>query len=73
MHVARFVAGLVVLLLVTVFVVTLASEAQQAASLHRVGFLAPLSASDLQGGHLLQAFRQGLRELGYVEGPVAHD
>ena len=66
MHVARFVA-VRVLLLVTMFVVTPASVAQQAASLPRVGFLTP-SASDLGGERYFRAFRQSLRELGYVEG-----
>lgn len=45
-----------------------ASEAQQAATLFRVGFLLPLSLSDLRGQRFLLTFRQGLRELGYVEG-----
>src|SRR5262245_66631985 len=67
MHVARFVPVLVVLLLSTMFVVTRASEAQRAASLPGVGFLTPQS-SDLGGERFLRAFRQGLRELGYVEG-----
>jgi len=39
-------------------------EAQQPARVHRIGYLA--SASGL--GPLEEAFRQGLRELGYVEG-----
>lgn len=45
----------------------LASFAQQAAKIARIGFLHPASpegVSDLR----LQAFRAGLRELGYVEG-----
>jgi len=68
MHVARFVAAvLVVVLLSTMFVVTRATEAQRAASLPGVGFLTPQS-SDLGGERFLRAFRQGLRELGYVEG-----
>jgi putative tryptophan/tyrosine transport system substrate-binding protein len=42
----------------------LAAEAQQAAKVARIGYLAAnLTASP----HLLEAFRQGLRELGYVE------
>jgi putative tryptophan/tyrosine transport system substrate-binding protein len=42
-----------------------ASEAQQAAKIARIGYLAPnLTASP----HLHEAFRQGLRDLGYVEG-----
>jgi putative tryptophan/tyrosine transport system substrate-binding protein len=43
----------------------LAAEAQQAAKIARIGYLAPnLAASP----HLHEAFRQGLRDLGYVEG-----
>jgi putative ABC transport system substrate-binding protein len=43
----------------------LAGEAQQAAKIPRIGWLAnnPTAAP-----HLLEAFRQGLRDLGYVEG-----
>src|SRR5690348_955497 len=43
----------------------LAAEAQQAAKVARIGFLSlNLSASP----HLPEAFRQGLRDVGYVEG-----
>ncbi len=43
----------------------LAAEAQQAAKIARIGFL----SGSLGGGpHLPEAFRQGLRDLGYVEG-----
>ena len=41
-------------------------QAQPAEKMYRIGYLSSLSAS---GGRLqLEAFRQGLRELGYVEG-----
>ena len=43
-----------------------AAEAQQAARVPRIGFLGSGSPSTNQ--HLIEAFRQGLRELGYVEG-----
>jgi putative ABC transport system substrate-binding protein len=43
----------------------LAVEAQQAAKIARIGYLAPNLAT---GSHLREAFRQGLRDLGYVEG-----
>ena len=43
----------------------LAAGAQQAAKIARVGFLATSLAT---GPHLTDAFRQGLRDLGYVEG-----
>src|SRR5260370_30644266 len=43
----------------------LAADAQQAAKVARIGYLAPnLAASP----HLPEAFLQGLRDLGYVEG-----
>jgi putative ABC transport system substrate-binding protein len=45
-----------------------AADAQWAASFPRIGFLAPSSPSDLRVQRFLQTFRQGLRELGYVEG-----
>jgi len=43
----------------------LATEAQQGAKVPRIGYLAINAAS---GRHLTEAFRQGLRDLGYVEG-----
>jgi putative ABC transport system substrate-binding protein len=47
------------------FAAPLAAEAQQAAKIARIGYLSPnLAASP----HLHEAFRQGLRDLGYVEG-----
>ncbi|MGB8579174.1 MAG: ABC transporter substrate binding protein, partial [Pseudolabrys sp.] len=42
----------------------LAAYAQQAAKLYRIGILSP----ELPPPGFLEAFRQGLRELGYVEG-----
>jgi len=47
-------------------VAPLAADAQQAAKLPRIGLLMGSSAS--AAAHLVDAFRQGLRELGYVEG-----
>ena len=44
---------------------TLAAEAQQAAKIARIGYLHANLAS---GFHQHQAFRQGLRDLGYAEG-----
>jgi putative ABC transport system substrate-binding protein len=56
-----FLAGAGTVLLAT----PLAAEAQQAAKVTRIGYLSPnLAASP----HLPEAFRQGLRDLGYVEG-----
>ena len=42
-----------------------AAEAQQAAKVARIGFLSGCMAC---GPHLPEAFRQGLRDLGYVDG-----
>src|SRR5712692_5153273 len=44
---------------------SVAAEAQQAAKVARIGYLA---GSPAGGPHLPEAFRQGLRDLGYVEG-----
>jgi putative ABC transport system substrate-binding protein len=43
-----------------------AAEAQQAAKVARIGYLVPNPAAD--NPHLREAFLQGLRDLGYVEG-----
>ncbi len=43
----------------------LAAEAEQAAKIARIGYLSPNLAAT---PHLPEAFRQGLRDLGYVEG-----
>jgi putative ABC transport system substrate-binding protein len=54
-----------VLALLALGAAPLAAEAQQAAKVARIGYLSPnLAASP----HLHEAFRQGLRDLGYVEG-----
>ena len=46
----------------------LTAEAQQAGKLPRVGYISPGSASDPARLRRFEAFRQGLRDLGYVEG-----
>jgi len=46
----------------------LAAEAQPAKKVPRIGFLVAASASDTAYVRLIEAFRQGLRDLGYVEG-----
>ena len=46
----------------------LAAEAQQTGRVPRVGHLSALSGSDAQVQRNLDAFRQGLRDLGYLEG-----
>ncbi len=59
-------AALTVVLALTLLASPLATEAQQAAKVARVGYLSiNLAASPRQ---LHEAFRQGLRDLGYVEG-----
>jgi putative ABC transport system substrate-binding protein len=67
-HATMFIAVLIALLAAAVLVVPLAGEAQQAATLPRIGFLFPASLSDPRIPPFPQAFRQGLHELGYVEG-----
>jgi len=67
-HGTTFITVLIVLVPVAVLMVPLVSEPQAATSLPRIGFLAPASMSDSRVPRLLEAFRQGLRELGYVEG-----
>jgi putative ABC transport system substrate-binding protein len=57
-------ATLVILLAFGVLVAPLAAEAQQPAKAARLGYLSPRSGPS----YLDEAFRQGLRELGYVEG-----
>jgi putative tryptophan/tyrosine transport system substrate-binding protein len=55
-----FVAGSLTLL-----AAPLATEAQQAAKVPRIGYLGPTLAAN---PHMVEAFLQGLRDLGYVEG-----
>jgi hypothetical protein len=55
------VSGLCALL----FALCLSAEAQQSTKIPRIGFLGGVAAS---GTARTEAFRQGLRELGYVEG-----
>jgi putative ABC transport system substrate-binding protein len=54
--------------LAAVLAAPLAGEAQQAANTPRIGFLSASSFSEPRIQRYFQAFRQGLRELGYVEG-----
>ena len=54
--------------LLGVFAAPLAAAAQQASNIPRVGFLSPSSLSDQRTKRYVEVFRQGLRELGYVEG-----
>ena len=57
--------GLLVTLVLGLLVAPLAADAQQAAKVPRIGYLAQNLAA---GPHNVEAFRQGLRDLGYVEG-----
>src|SRR5262245_13907590 len=58
--------GLAVVLAVSLILVPLAAEAQHAGKVYRVGFLGSTSPSDYASQ--VEAFRGGLRDLGYVEG-----
>src|SRR2546425_629984 len=55
--------GLAVILAVSLALSPLSAEAQSAGKAWRIGFL-----GDSPGGPFRQAFEQGLRELGYVDG-----
>jgi putative ABC transport system substrate-binding protein len=69
MHATAVITALLVLLPVAVLLVPLAGEAQHAAAtIPRIGFLSPSSLSDPRIPRFLEAFRQGLRDLGYAEG-----
>ena len=57
--------GLAVVLTLSVILVPLVVEAQQAAKIAQLGYLGTDRAAS---PHLREAFRQGLRDLGYVEG-----
>ncbi len=46
----------------------LTTAAQQPPRVHRIGFLSLSSLSDPRTQRIFEAFRQGLRELGYLEG-----
>ncbi len=58
--------GLIVTLAVGILLVPLSADAQPAGQVTRIGFLAAGSVSPY--AHLVEAFRQGLRDLGYAEG-----
>ena len=46
----------------------IAAAAQPAKKIARIGFLSPSSLSDPRTRSFVEAFRQGLRDLGWVEG-----
>jgi putative ABC transport system substrate-binding protein len=53
-------------LLATVFVTTVSAQAQQPTNMPRIGYLAGVDPTT--AGPLVEAFRQGLRDHGYIEG-----
>jgi len=62
----RRIRGLLIAFTLGVLSVPLPALAQQPARIYRIGFLGQVSASTM--APQLEAFRQGLRDLGYVEG-----
>ena len=58
--------GLLMPLILSLLATPLVTDAQPATKVHRIGQLVAGSSSSYR--HLLAAFRQGLRDLGYVEG-----
>jgi putative tryptophan/tyrosine transport system substrate-binding protein len=65
----RSAVGLMLTLALSLLVAPLATEAQQSGHIPLVGVLRPGSPSDeFDSKSTLSTFRQGLRELGYVEG-----
>jgi putative ABC transport system substrate-binding protein len=58
--------GFLVILALGLLLAPLTAQAQQATTVYRIGRLSP--GSPLLVAHLWEVFRQGLRELGYVEG-----
>ena len=60
--------ALTVILTIALLAAPLAADAQPVGKVPRVGFLGAISASDPRLGPMFELFRQGLRDLGYVEG-----
>jgi putative ABC transport system substrate-binding protein len=63
-----YAVGLVATLALAVLVAPLAAHAQPVGKVPRIGYLSPGFATDPMRERFLEAFRQGMRELGYVEG-----
>ena len=59
-------AQLLTTLVLGILLGPLAAEAEQARKVYRIGYIAGTAAP--AAAHLVEAFRQGLRDLGYVEG-----
>jgi putative ABC transport system substrate-binding protein len=64
----RRIIGLILTLALGLLVAPLAADAQPPIKVHRIGRLSAFSTDDANAFLFLEAFRQGLRELGYVEG-----
>ena len=62
------VIGLAAILAISLTLASLVAEAQQPGKVPRLGYLSMLSDSDSTLGPLRNAFREGLREHGYIEG-----
>ena len=60
--------ALPIILTIGLLAAPLAADAQPAGKVPRIGFLGSTSASDPRIGPMFEAFRQGLRDLGYIEG-----
>src|SRR5438876_537531 len=56
------------LLTMSAFAAALSAEAQPAAKMPRIGFLSASSLADPRTQTFVDAFREGLRDLGWVEG-----
>jgi putative ABC transport system substrate-binding protein len=63
----RRTVGFIVTLALSLLMAPLAAQAQQPGKVHRIGLLAGSSQAPREK-HAYEAFQQGLRELGYVEG-----
>src|SRR5712691_3388521 len=61
--------GVIVTLTLSLLTAPLAATAQQQGKVPRIGILTPASEASTP---LWEAFRQGLRDLGYVEGKTHH-
>ena len=61
----KFVVGLLATLLLANASI---GAAQRPGKIHRIGFLTNQTASSISSGRGIEAFRQGLRDLGYIEG-----
>jgi ABC-type uncharacterized transport system substrate-binding protein len=65
--VRRTITKLMVVVTALLLMGSLVAEAQPPAKVPRVGYLSATSRADVRSQRSLEAFRQGLRDLGYVE------